>query len=871
MYLQYLQFHDSQRVSALRTLARHLVVGAGAIAIGAGIASARAEVADGFSGVSPDPVVASHLRRSALLDLGLQMTPSPADYRLASALLSIASDLDPTNADIARSVVESAWLAGDQETMIWATRRVIKNDPLDTVAQLRLVSSIINEKQTVEGRLALYNRFLDGGGSSLDVSVRSRLALDAALLERDFGNERGFVERLHLATTLDMSNKSAASLAAQFYSGVTSDPVTQLEYQFKLLFADPLDPNVHLTIMRVLAREGAYVSARRFLQNAIDIYMLDLGRLPPMIEEIRLTLDWQLDGPQSVLDQLNPTLIELRASAQANIDFYTENSFPTDGLRRPEQILYSIGVDQIRLLAAFHIADEEMTKWILQDIQQTVNNEFTAMSQQLNQRGVNREALLNQGAAKIADFQVMRAIVGIDTDKIRPDLKRIVGEVPVLVSFFEQIEPMALYAEGNIEQALGLITKFQYSPVLEIIRGLSYEQLGETRKAGEVYTVLTHSNPLNAYGAFGRSRMIHLGYGDQVLTDAGVRMNQMVKTMPEWIDQMDTRPETYVYLGMELSSNRLGTLDRPMITIRLKNLSPIPLALGPASPMDSRFLITPRIDDSLKGFQGKVNSKVVDLGQRLRLRPLEEIVVEVPADSPQTAWLLKMQPNASIRQRWRVIQGFQPRTTEQELQRQRDQNQMNFGIVASPFGLSSQSEIAQRLVLGECSLPMNDLVAILSDTDEDARRRAVIASAAKLTLPADGMELSTPEKNELIGGLIDLYTRAQSPERARMILLLPHRHQVAEMIAFDDHVIGSILSEALIDSRVDTVLLASALLTRTDASDSPIFEVLEQSSDPRVHTIAGIIKARLDAGSSTLGMIGPGVESMIPAKENFDF
>lgn len=820
--------------------------------------------------IQPSPVIASHLARVAVLDLGLREAPTPTDYELATAIFLLAMDLDPTNPDLARSAVEAAWSAGDYASMISATRRVIRLDPGDTVAQLRLVSSVINDQQTIEGRMRLYDRFLSDAGKSLDPSVRSRLALDAALLEREQGNAQGFIERLHLSTRLDISNKAAASLAAQFYSEVTSDPVTMLDYQIKLLYADPLDPNVHLTISRILAREGAFEPARRFLNNSIRLYKLESGRAPSMVEEIRISLDWQLGGAQGVLDDLNPILSDRRAEAQTRIDNYIEAQLPIDDLLRPEEILYELGIDKLRLLAAYSVGDMEMTQSVLDDIESTVNNEINAIGSIIDQRGVNQNQLLARVVSTLADFQVMRAIVGLESEEIRKDVEEIIEQVPAISPYFASIEPMALFAEGDYSGAIELASELPQTPVLDLIRAQAMEKLGQTDEAIGIYQALTRVYAIESYGAFARSRLIKLGKGDSTLSIAGRQMIQIMGTVPNWLDQMITRPSTFIFLDLIGPGESIDALEEPMITIRLKNLAPIPLAMGPSQPMDSRFLVVPKIDYDSRGFRGEVNSKVVAVNHRLRLLPREELKVKIPVDSAQTQWLFKMQPNASIGQRWRLLQGFRPRTSDEVLSRVEVPTDASvYGIINSPLGLTAQSGLVQRLLLEESNLPADRLFELLLSSDKDTRRRAVIACAGRLLLPATDQELSLQEQTKMIDGLIDLYTRAGNAERARMILLLPHRHQVPDMIVFDDHVVSSILSDALIDSRVDPLVFAGALLTRTDAADSPIFEVLDQVSDARLITIAGIIRARLETSTPTLGTIGPGVESMIPSKEQF--
>ncbi len=851
---------------------KRLCVASGLIAL-AGAQSVLADDGKPSSDlISQSPIVAAHLHSSAVRDLGLRDTPGPEDYQLAGALLSIASDLDPQNAELARSIVEAAWLAGDEQMMMEATRRVIKIDPKDTVAQLRLVSSIINSKQTVEGRLEMFERFLGESGRSLDDSVRSRLALDAALLERERGNARGFVERLHQATKLDVSNKAAASLTAQYYSDSTTDPVTLLDYQIKLLFADPLDANVHLTIAKMLGKEGAFASAKRFLDNSIHLYQLESGRTPSQIEEIRLTLDWHLGGPKTILDDLNPVLADRRASAQSLIDSYLEAQLPIDDLIKPEDFRYDLNIDKLRLLAAYTLGDMEMAQLILDDIGSTVDDEFVAMSELVGEYGVDQAALVNRMVVRITEHQIMRAIVGLESEQIRAKVEEIVQIAPNFESFFAPIEPLALFAEGEYAQTIEAASAFSRSPALDLVVAMAHEKQGNIADAVELFDDVMRDNSLTAFGVFARYQLDRLGEGSRVVTTGGRQMIQISRTVPNWIDQMKARPSTFMFLDMEVEGKIQDMIGQPMVTVRLRNLSPIPLAVGPAQPLDSRILLQTRIDAQSAVFLGDAKAKVLGLDQRLRLRPREELVVRVRADSAQSSWLLSMQANASIRQRWMIKQGFRPRISDDVLQQMNPGDDVSiYGIVKSPLGLSDETNIYQRLLLDETRLGVIELISVLESKDEVARNRGMIAIAGRLLFPVPGKELGGQERSDLINALLDLYTRADNEERARMVLVLPHRHQVPEMIAFDDHVVSLILSDALIDSRVDPVLVAGVLMTRTDAVDSPVFEVLDQVSDERVLMIAGIIKSRIDGFKQTLGTVGPGVESMFPVKKNFGY
>ncbi|HKK49993.1 MAG TPA: hypothetical protein VKA74_00335, partial [Myxococcota bacterium] len=389
-----------------------------------------------------------------------------------------------------------------------------------------------------EERLAFYDRFLGPQGRSLDRSVRSRLSLDAALLERERGNAAGFSERLHQATRLDMSNKAAASLAAQHHASRSGDPVMIFERQLVLLNADPLDPHVHMTIARLLVAQGSHAASRRFLTNAVQLFKLETGRAPAEIEETRIAMDWQIDGPQEITESLGAVIRDRRTEARSRLESYRELQLPTDDLPRPEEIRFGLGIDKLRLLAAHSMDDREQTRSVLDDIEATVAQDLQTLGALAQRRGVDVNAVLTEVVNKVADLQVMRAIVGLEADQIRKDIDTIVENQPRLAPSFASIEPMALYAEGRYEEALEASEPFSDSAVIALIRGQILEKLDRREEAIETYSAVARARALDAYGAFALSRLKSLGAGDRVVTAAGRQMAQVAQTVPDWIDQM---------------------------------------------------------------------------------------------------------------------------------------------------------------------------------------------------------------------------------------------------------------------------------------------------------------------------------------------
>ncbi len=788
--------------------------------------------------VEPNARLASLLKRTALLDLGLQLSPSVEDYACAQSALSIALEIDPANADLARLVAEAAWSSGDQQTMLDATRIIVRNDPRDTVALLRLISAKINTLQTVEARLAAYARYLGPAASSIDASVRSRLALDAALLERETGNAEGFLERLALAHKLDPSNKDAVSLGAQIFGQGLADPVARLNLQIKILMADPLDPHIHMAIAKEMATQGAVVQAKRFLDNAANIYTIGREEKPQVMREQRIALAWQISGPHALVKQLNASIADSRAQAASAIEARQVANEPTDDIPNPDEIRMDLTIDRIRLLAAYAIGDEETVTAALNDI-----NRSTAQIQQdsieaSKKRTANQQEVFRKYVHALLTLEAMRAVVGREGDQMRQDSEKLSQELQAFSDIFQRIEPWILYSEGKYQEAIDGINPETTSVNNMIILALAYEKIGDINEAVRAYAKIARGHPLSAFGAFARSRLVAMDRTEDIVTAAGHQMVAIERTIPPWIEDMIENPTSFMYLSVEPTKEAFSPMEDAKIRITIRNLSSIPLAIGAANPIESRFLLVPSVDTGSNAFKGKPRSKVLELNRRLRLNPVEELVVVVDADDPYTDWLIDLQSFSTLRGRWRVLQGF---TTGRF-----------GGLSNSPFGLVTETPITLRLPLMQMVMNNEQLLEKLESDGGLVRRETVRAIASLLVTDNDGYRRTLAESQALVQGLIALYARASSDERAEMLLVLPHAKQLDLMTPFDEQVRELLVVDGLVEKQtVDPDLLCAVLLTRVTDPENPVFEVAKNHEDRRVRILGELLQQRLVSGGKS--------------------
>jgi hypothetical protein len=259
-----------------------------------------------------DLLVRTILKRSRDLP-----NPTVVDYRVTALGLRLARQMSPGDAELLRREIE-AWTAADDAARVMeVTRELIRLDPRDTIAQLRLIDSQIGRLNTVEERRAAYERLLGPAGERLRASIRSRLALDAALLAREDGDDEAFLRRLTDATLLDETNKNAAALYASMLLPIAQTRVERFELIANVLQADPLDPGAYENAAIELMSAGAYEASLRFLDRMRDLlgeagrdfmsraYLSDPQRFDEARASDYLIAAWQHRGVAQALSFIN--------------------------------------------------------------------------------------------------------------------------------------------------------------------------------------------------------------------------------------------------------------------------------------------------------------------------------------------------------------------------------------------------------------------------------------------------------------------------------------------------------------------------------------------------------------------------------------
>ena len=788
----------------------------------------------------PEPLgrdyIGRQIARAAIIDYRLQPDPDPADARVGAIILELAADFRPNDPILLRYLVEAYRAAGDEAAVIDATKRLYAADAGDEVAQLRLISWSISQKQTVEERLAAYGEWLDGRGAEFlkdRPAVASRLALDAALLYREAGDDAAFIGRLAQATRLDSSNKEAAALAAAVFAQRSEDPVARLELAINLLLSDPVDPNVHLSIAEQLAAFGVFDQSRRFYNNADRLYRLSGANAdtPSMINAL-VALDWYAVGPGEVLRAYETQLRTRRAEAERRIEQLLELGQPTQNELKPEDVRLDLERERFRLYAAVVTGDRVAAERSITDMEATTQPVLERISDRLQSTGEadrdERIALVSQGlqfgvasifARLIADLDTRTAEVSIDV------LDESWGEL--LGRQSDLLRAAARYRNGSdIERAISELEPFADETAAgAYFLGLALSDAGRTDEAIEQFQRAADAAPLVAIGVLAHAKAQELRGGPPPAPVDADAMRETAEAVPDWLDRATTGPRNYMRLAAQIDEPLLPATGEIVLAIEMRNLLPKPLAVGGDRPIGTRMAISPRFDVASHLLRGRVDPEVVDAHRKLRLEPGQATSIDVWPDAGMMGLLAEIKAGHRVRARFNVFQNFVVN---------------NGPFQHGPLSLSAESPLVTKSPLSETVIPAADLIRY-AQTSEGSRLMALLpacrAALADVDFPLG--QLTDTEADALARALAERYPRLERDLRAAVIAIIPPAAMRRQMATLD----------RVLVREQDPALQRLALMTRAASADVPELAAAAASDDPEHAWFASHLTQRLTRDS----------------------
>lgn len=776
-----------------------------------------------------EPVAARAITRAALLDLRLSRAPDVDDYRIAGTLLDAALRLTPDDPELVRRRVEAAFNAADNEAYLDSTRRLLRLDPTDSVALLRLTAARIASLQTVEERLAAYDSILGPAGASIDPAVRSRLALDSALLLREIGDEAGHAARLAEALRLDGTNKEAASLLLRLEEETSGDPERRFTALSVLLLTDPVDANVLLEVGRFLLARGAREQGLRFYKMG-DRMVRRAGGTSEVVEVELMLAEWLAQGPEVVLQRLNKTVSGQRYREKVEVEMREKYSVPGP---MPTPQFLTPSVEAVRATAAFCADDTATLEASLNDFSSTISTRY----RQITEPGglppdVRLEDLIAGMRPLTVELQTLRLWFNTQTDKIDADLQTYRDALPSpSTPVYRVYEAWRRLRAGDAAPALEIFQAADPAGPAGAGQVEALLALGRAAEAEAILRRLVTEKPTTLSGAWASERLKRMGLvndEDRALAD---RLTAAAAALPGWLDRSVADPRLAVSLVASLADRRADVLDPTRLIIRVRNISPVPLSVGGDRTISSRFLLAPRYVAAAGELVAPPEPEVFDSPSRLRLNPGETMETLVWADPGLSGWLAWASAHSTMTSRWRVIQGFLSASMFFE---------------PGPWSIELETSPQQRERLALAAESPDELAEAAASLRGPALARAMVASLSMMVGQRSAPRISTTQRENLSAALARVYPTLDPLERAAALAILPNAAVAPEMAAFD----------RAAEAETDPALQPLMIVTRLGDPASPRLAELEAAGG-EPGRVAAWQRERLTAGRMTLASTGP--------------
>jgi hypothetical protein len=150
--------------------------------------------------------------------------------------------------------------------------------------------------------------------------------------------------------------------------------------------------------------------------------------------------------------------------------------------------------------------------------------------------------------------------------------------------------------------------------------------------------------------------------------------------------------------------------------------------------------------------------------------------------------------------------------------------------------------------------------------DANGSGRVPTLEAATAALYKAHADKTTTDIEGIVAAAAESYADQSPPARATMLAILPSAASVPAMERFDAAARRALVDAATTGEPADRLSITLTLLTRiTDPAD-PIFDAVIGSSDPTTGEIAQLIRSRLEQGTPTIAVTGPGIKPLAGLK-----
>ncbi|MCA9290267.1 MAG: hypothetical protein KDA25_04005 [Phycisphaerales bacterium] len=741
----------------------------------------------------------------------------------ADALADQVVELVPEDAEAWRLRLRIADFVENEAAAARAVDAIGRLDPADTVIRLRRLGLALDRYQTVEERLAAYERLLtDETIPRIGRDVASRLALDAALIERRRDHIDAFAHWLTRAVDLDPANRTAAAIATGYFRLNVNDPVAEGELLVNLFLAVPTDTRVQLELANHLLRYGAYAAAARMYtlhQHSVE----SIG----VLMETDIAADCAMSFWGAGRTDAAVTLLQERQFLH-NRDLLNRLriKYPE---RDPRELAMEAGAVLPSTTAVVRAAIYQAEGLNQADLVR--NKAMHSYQVELRAAAEAKTATREEIATKMLESALVGLWLGEPVAGAQTVIEELSDFVPLSPDARQRFDGWIAYREGDLERAAALLAPLAPSDTSSRL-GLAMVRLAQDRPkdAARELLEIARRQPGTLMGVWAADRIADL-VGQRVpLSDVAVALEALIAQIPAVVDRYTEDRSLALTLNVRVPE-RCGSFDPIPIEVVVTNRSPFVLAIDREGPILPYVYIMPTVSRP-GALAPTLVPMIVDLDRRLTLQPRESVVVPVDLRMHSLSEFLGDNVAAGASLRIRVV--LNPFLRGLEHVGSLAQVPMGPGLLGSEVR-TSLINIDGALAYGPTLSQTIEAVAVLdeaADLDRLATLLALIVDrSTRFETAAPTQRTEIERQIEAMRRAFDLaWPRLDAASQAWLVTVAPHHRS---------------MNDLLVDARSspEPLVQLAYLATHIERPDDETFDSFRRLGGPSADRLANGLQA----------------------------
>ena len=538
----------------------------------------------------------------------------------AVALITQASRLTPDDPTIWRAMVEVAQMADLPELRSHAIQELLRVTPSQSAVQLARLRDVIEHTNTVDQRMGVYEQiFSTDKKSELDSRVASRLAFDAAQLQRQRGDIIQFALWLRESVALDPSNPDSMSLAAGFFGDETADVYSRAELLASTVLSNIRDITTKVTLAEYLMALGDYKDANALYEIILGDNAGNLGAIQHgLLADIVLS-QWAVGDVVSAVNTLQ--------ERQIAVDNLYRSTSQGDGSRLSPLAISRIHaplvpkLGTVRAAIFAHHANPAVAAMALGSALDSIHTLSKVYESDGSERAMATVVELYLQAAWIGLW------FGIDVATTHTFIQKIETITTIDPLEKRKLDGWIAFREGDLATAETILMELKDDPTAHAGLGLIYVVQGKDKAAANEFLAVARARCGTLLGVWSYKQLQRLvGSTFNIRPEVENLQNLMlevIRTINAYV--LDPRPPIDLRVIPLLRTYR--PYEPILVNIEITNNTIVPITISKTGPLQPLLLIEARLEISNLSFE-ITPPIIIPIDQEISIAPRETIVIQ---------------------------------------------------------------------------------------------------------------------------------------------------------------------------------------------------------------------------------------------------